>query len=358
MKKYWIIFFTTLSITSSTILLVRHHNNKASVAQNDVALDTFLPESPATFQLQKTGKQKKKGLTNIYTKVAIDSLKLPNVNSKFLTALEHQMTLLKKADDKKVGDLEIEVDKMAQVVEIFRTSKSTEQLTAALDAYQIQGDDGKGSVRFTGYYSPVISARRKADAVYKFPVYLVKNRSDEMTLAYVRDRGDIRSMCIEGVAYLQFPDGEKRLVAFDGDYRKVYETEEKNENTDNPDEPKKILAKYTSVMTTRTESKPMGASKVPLTNDITVAVDNSYIPLGSVLLAEVPIVDEKGNLVRTEFRFVLAQDTGSQIQGTGHIDLYMGEGDAAKERIKNMNKFGRIWLLLPKEKPKTLAQNL
>ena len=183
-----------------------------------------------------------------------------------------------------------------------------------------------------------------------------------MTLAYVRDRHDIRSMCVEGVAYLQFPVGDRRLVAFDGEYKKVeQEATAEGEDlslTDNA-EPKKMLTSYTSVMnTTYEKSKPIGAAKIPLTRDFTVAVDEDFIPLGAVLLAEVPILDDNGNLLRTELRFVLAQDTGGKIQGTGHIDLYMGEGDAAKKRALFMSKYGRVWLLLPKEKPKVLAQNI
>ncbi len=361
MKNYWIAFLTTLTIAVTTVMITRSKKG-SDRQQTDVALDSLLPDYKVLTVSTAPVQKKKRVLNNIYTKVAIDSLKLPSINAKFLSALNNQVALLKKADDQKIGDLEVEADKMMQVVDIFRKAKSQKELTAALDAYQIKGDDQKGNVRFTGYYSPVISARRKADAVYKYPVYLSKTKQDEdMTLAYVRDRQDVRSMCVEGVAYLQFPDGEKRLVAFDGDYRKVYEEVDAESDHDltNNGAPKKILTHYTSVMSTKyATSKPMGAAKIPLTSDITVAVDEDYIPLGAVLLAEVPILDEQGNLIRMDLRFVLAQDTGSKIQGTGHVDLYMGEGDAAKNRIKNMNKYGRVWLLLPKEKTKVLAQNL
>jgi membrane-bound lytic murein transglycosylase len=156
-------------------------------------------------------------------------------------------------------------------------------------------------------------------------------------------------MQLEGVAYLQFPDGERRVVAYDGDSRKI---------ESNDDE-----SGYTSVFTQRDKNRAMGVAKVPLTTDFTVAVDANYIPLGSVLLAEIPILDGNGNLVRSEMRFVVAQDKGSKIKGISHVDLYMGEGDGAKNRIKDMNKYGRMWLLLPKtsekDKPsKSLAQKM
>ena len=361
MRNYWIAFLTTLTIAVTTVMITRSKKG-SDRQQTDIALDSLIPDYTVLTSSIVPVQKKKRALNNIYTKVAIDSLKLPSINAKFLTALDNQVALLKKADDKKIGDLEVEADKMAQVVDIFRKAKSPKELAAALDAYQIKGDDQKGNVRFTGYYSPVVSARRKADAVYKYPVYLTKtSKDDEMTLAYVRDRQDVRSMCVEGVAYLQFPDGEKRLVSFNGDYRKVDEEVDTDTDHDltNNDGGKKILTHYTSVMSTKYEkSRPMGAAKIPLTSDVTVAVDQDFIPLGAVLLAEIPILDEQGNIIRMDLRFVLAQDTGSKIQGTGHVDLYMGEGDSAKNRTKNMNKYGRVWLLLPKEKTKVLAQNL
>jgi membrane-bound lytic murein transglycosylase A len=360
MKKYWLAFLSTLILATLTIIVYRSQK-ESNRQQQFVALDSLVPDAATISKVQK-GKKKNPPLRNVYTKVAIDSLKIPSVNTKFLNALEHQMTFLKKAEDEKIGNLEVEAHELEKVVAILRKAKSPHDIITSLDAYQIKGVNEKGGVKFTGYYSPIISARRKADAVHKYPVLLAKtSKSDDMSIAYVRDRHDIASVRTEGVAYLQFPDGDRRLVACDGETRRLDLPSDDSEDHDLTTDvkPKKMLTNYTSVFTTQYDKyKPIGASKVPLTSEITVAVDPDYIPLGSVLLAEIPILDEQGNLVRTEFRFVLAQDTGGAIQGTGHVDLYMGEGDGAKKRIQNMNKLGRLWLLLPKDEPRVLAQNL
>mgnify|MGYP000014669757 CR=1 FL=1 len=42
------------------------------------------------------------------------------------------------------------------------------------------------------------------------------------------------------------------------------------------------------------EKEPSGAAGVALTGMVSVAVDRRYIPLGSTLLAAVPVLDEKG----------------------------------------------------------------
>jgi membrane-bound lytic murein transglycosylase A len=362
MKKYWITFLSTVLFSIGTVAYFR--SLKESGTMEEIALDSLIHSIETLPQKEvRTAKKeeepkkllvssKNNKLWHIFTKINIDGLKLPNINDRFRQALEYQEAFIKNAETRDIGGLDIEPKQMTQVLNVFRKAKSKNDIANRLDAYQIRGNDNEGSVLFTGYYSPVIPARRKADAVFKYPVYLAQSgrNDDGLSLAYVRDRQDIRSMQLEGVAYLQFPDGERRVVAYDGDSRKIETNDEDGKS-------------YTSVFTQRDKNRAMGVAKVPLTTDFTIAVDDSYIPLGSVLLVEVPILDGNGNLVRTEMRFVVAQDRGSKIKGIAHIDLYMGEGDVAKDRIKDMNQYGRMWLLLPKRneksKPKkALAQKL
>ncbi len=360
MKKYWILFSASLTLATASFILYR--STKESDRQPQVALDSLLPNTEI-IKVAHTGKDvKSRVLRKLYTKDRIDTLNLPKIDSKFLKAMENQVVFLKNAHDENFNGLEVEADHLEETLEIFRSSKTPEQLAAALDAYQICGD-GKGNVKFTGYYSPIISARRKQDSEYEHPVYLSdESKNNGLKVVYVRNSEEIRSMRMEGVAYLQFAEGDKQLVAFDGDFHTV-ETirEESNHDLTSLDDskPQKVKATYT-VFTEKDVVKPIGAGKVPLTTDYSIAVDDNYIPLGAILLAQVPILDEKGNLIRQEYRFVLAQDVGGKIKGAGHIDLYMGEGEKAKHRIQNMNKFGKLWLLLPKQKTETklVAQNL
>jgi membrane-bound lytic murein transglycosylase A len=361
MKKYWILFSTSLALFATSYILYRSMKQEPE-QKPQIALDSFIPNTESV-KVAQTGKDfKSRVLRKLYTKDRIDTLKLPKIDSKFLKAMENQVVFLKHAHDENFNGLDVEVEHLEETLDIFRSSKTPEQLAAALDAYQICGD-GKGNVKFTGYYSPVISARRKQEGDYEHPVYLSHETKDNgLKVAYVRNIDEIKSMRMEGVAFLQFPDGDKQLVSFDGNFHTVEATNEESNHdlTDMADsKPKKVKATYT-VFTETDVVKPIGAGKVPLTSDLTIAVDENYIPLGAILLAQVPILDEKGNLVRQEYRFVLAQDVGGRIKGAGHVDLYMGEGEKAKERIENMNKFGKLWLLLPKQKEgtKLVAQNL
>ncbi len=365
MKKYWIIFLCSLSLLTSAF--VYNRSKKDADRQNLVALDSFIRDSDNIKSTQDGKAKRPRILRKLYTKDLIDSMRLPAVESKFIKALQNQVAFLRNFESETYGNLKIEADQLEDVLDIFRSAKSHEQLAAALDAYQICGD-GKGNVQFTGYYSPVISASRKRDDTYDFPIYLAPSTEalkykdsdkNNLKVAFVRNTEDIKAMRTEGLAYLKFSDDDRVLVSFDGDFHSVESEKEELSHDLTEAKPKKVLTTYT-VFTQREKPKPVGAAKVPLTTDLTVAVDNNYIPLGSVLLAQIPILDDKGNLIRQEYRFVLAQDTGGKIKGAAHVDLYMGEGQTGKDRIQHMNKYGKLWLLLPKEKEekKILAQNL
>jgi membrane-bound lytic murein transglycosylase A len=81
---------------------------------------------------------------------------------------------------------------------------------------------------------------------------------------------------------------------------------------------------------------------------VSVAVDRRYIPLGSTLLAAVPVLDENNNFIGHEYRILTAQDVGGAIKGKGRMDFFCGTGEAGKKRSGALNHYGKVWLLLPK----------
>ena len=95
----------------------------------------------------------------------------------------------------------------------------------------------------------------------------------------------------------------------------------------NPELVKPILFTNPSyVFFEKVNSKPLGAGHVPLTSDYSIAVDTRHLPLGSCLLAALPILDEEGDFSHHEYKFLLAQDVGGAIRGNGHVDVYCGIG--------------------------------
>jgi membrane-bound lytic murein transglycosylase A len=97
---------------------------------------------------------------------------------------------------------------------------------------------------------------------------------------------------------------------------------------------------------------PKGAQGLPLTAGRSIAVDPSFIPLGTpVFLA----TTEPGSDAPLQ-RLVLAQDTGGAINGAPRADFFWGTGPEAGELAGKMRQQGRMWLLWPKGTPLPKSQ--
>jgi membrane-bound lytic murein transglycosylase A len=90
---------------------------------------------------------------------------------------------------------------------------------------------------------------------------------------------------------------------------------------------------------------PRGAYGLPLSNRRSVAVDASFVPLGTPVFLSTtwPASD------RSMDRLVFAQDTGTAIRGAARADLYWGFGDEAGQLAGRMKQKGQMWVLWPKQ---------
>ena len=90
---------------------------------------------------------------------------------------------------------------------------------------------------------------------------------------------------------------------------------------------------------------PIGAQGAVLTPGRSLAVDRRFVPLSvPVWLDTTDPLDPAAPLRR----LVIAQDTGSAIEGPVRGDLFWGHGAAAAARAGRMKERGRYYLLLPK----------
>lgn len=88
---------------------------------------------------------------------------------------------------------------------------------------------------------------------------------------------------------------------------------------------------------------PLGALGVPLTDGYSAAVDRQFISLGAPLYLATthPISGHGLN------RLIMAQDTGSAINGAVRVDYFWGYGDEAGAVAGKMKHPGYVWQLLP-----------
>lgn len=89
---------------------------------------------------------------------------------------------------------------------------------------------------------------------------------------------------------------------------------------------------------------PIGAQGVPLTAGRSLAVDRSFIPLGSLLWLETT-----GPNREAIQKMMVAQDIGGAIKGAVRGDYFWGSGhDDILELAGRMNSTGHYYILLPK----------
>ncbi len=387
-----------LPIATSLLLLYSCHssidrNLAKEISQAEIQ-EQLLGSS---LELRRNGKVKNAAeLTDTYNKDVFHSSDvLPKMEVELVAGLENQKLLLKKRRGKthQAGNLTIEHQQLQETIDILQQVASDPNLDIAdyLDAYQLSGKDDRGNVNFTGYFTPIMKVSATKTDVYQYPLYTrpldwvgeMPTREEidgegvlagqGLELAYASNMVDIYFMQVQGSGIVEYPDGRRVLFSNNGHnkhrYRSIGRYMIENGFTtpqyvsinsirkilgEHPEWLEEVLYSNPSyVFFHPRKARPTGAGQVPLTADYSIAVDPAFIPLGSCLLAAVPVHDKKGNFTHHEYRILLAQDTGGAINGPGHVDVYTGIGKKAKRKAGYTHHYGGLWLLLPKEE--TLA---
>ena len=97
---------------------------------------------------------------------------------------------------------------------------------------------------------------------------------------------------------------------------------------------------------------PLGSLGVPLTAGRSVAIDPRFIPLGLPVILNTAFADGAAQ------RLVMAQDTGSAIQGPHRADFFFGSGAAAGELAGRMKSPGQLIVLLPRDAEASALERL
>jgi membrane-bound lytic murein transglycosylase A len=264
---------------------------------------------------------------------------------------------------------------------------STEFHKVGLKSYEMAGKDGYGNVHLTGYYTPIIKARHQPSGEFIYPIYKMPSQykkhlpsreqiyngalaGKKLEIAYSSSLMDNFIMEVQGSAYIDFEDGNPlvlfcyggkngqayssigRLLVEQGEIAKENMSIQSIKNwAKNKSEKqlKSLLIQNRSFVFFKPEynADVKGSAAVPLIANASVASDNSLVPTGSVILADVPLLDKDGQYHgQREMRLMVALDVGGAIKGH-HFDLYLGIGDEAGNQAGYYNHFGRAWIIKP-----------
>ncbi|WP_457323049.1 murein transglycosylase A [Roseateles sp. P5_E11] len=255
-----------------------------------------------------------------------------------------------------------------------------------LRPWRLQGEGGEAAGLLTGYFEPQLAASRTRQGAFQWALHALPAdaalrrtprrdidthpRFTALELAYVDDPFALLQIQIQGSGRLVVRDaaGAERIsrVAYAGHNDQPFQSVarallDRGEVGDatprtlsdwarrNPAKVREALAVNPRVVYFREEplpdvnQGPRGAQGVPLTPGRSVAIDRSYIALGTPLW-----LDSTAPLSTTPLRrLVLAQDTGSAIQGAVRADLFWGWGEEAALQAGRTKQALRMWALWP-----------
>jgi membrane-bound lytic murein transglycosylase A len=273
-------------------------------------------------------------------------------------------------------------------------------------ARECRGYSPQQGGRFTAYYEPIIEARLKKDARFRYPIY---RKPDDATVAALSAKGRLTRAAIDGggalaghgleIAYVEDPvalyflhiQGSGRLRLEDrsilrinfaasnglpytsiGRYMLDSGTITEGSGgamssflrTTSPQLRDSILfrnPRYIFFRTVALEDAegPIGSLGVPLVAGRSIAADSRYVPPGAVVYVKTkaPVIDTRGKLVgwNEMARFTFNHDSGAAIKGPGRADIYWGEGARAGMAAGYVNGPGEMVVLVCGSDPRKNA---
>ncbi len=324
------------------------------------------------------------------------------------TATENSLNYLSKPSSRQYFPYsDVSHERVVKTLETFltlmdsgvRNSELDGVIRAYFDVYMSVGYDEKGTVLFTGYYTPIFEGSFERTDRFRYPLYkmpenLVKSpdgqtlglRGADGHLATVPSRSEIeRSDMFEGrelvwlsdpfevyIAHVQgsvklrMPDGQIVTVGYAANSGHEYISVAQALVADRRIPPDRMslaamidyfkrhpnqVDRYTRrnpryVFFRMGEGTPRGSLNEPVTPLRTIATDKSIFPRAA--LAFISTSSSTG-VQRAYDGFVLDQDTGGAIRAAGRCDVYMGEGDDAGQLAGQTYQEGRLYYLFLKE---------
>jgi membrane-bound lytic murein transglycosylase A len=264
----------------------------------------------------------------------------------------------------------------------------TERLARDCDAYPVAEP-----AKVTGYYEPVLDARRTRDERFRFPIY---RAPDERVLAevskrlgHVPTRADIDGhgalgglgleiawlddpverflLQVQGSGRLVFEDGTAQAVGYAAtnglEYRSIGAVmirrgllERSRSSADDirawlaahPEHQDEILQQNPRYLFFRINDGggPVGALGTRLVAGRSIATDESHLPRGVFAwLRTMPQSTDSAASAPPVSRFVFANDTGAAIVGPARVDLFEGSGEQAGRVAGARNASGELFVL-------------
>lgn len=343
----------------------------------------------------------------------------------FFIALRNHIDVMKKSNQVKdpmvFGKKQIpKADYMASLEKIFEHQEDwLDYISVNFEAYEVYGRDDWADVMVTGYYEPKVAGSKTKTKDFFQPAYSTPSdmlvvdlkkfaskfpqgeklgtltaRLENKRVVPYYDRRDIDEnnklanqnlelawldpidaffIQIQGTGVVEFEDGEKLRIGYDGQNGHSYFPIGKFLTDHIPmeemsmqrirshlktlpfKEQQAILNKNPSyVFFKKLDGKAITYAGMEVEDGRTIATDLKLFPKGALAFLDIeePVFDSEAATVATMWerkpRLVFDQDTGGAIKGSGRVDLFYGEGDPAAQKAGVMKQKGKLFYLVPR----------
>lgn len=293
---------------------------------------------------------------------------------------------------------------MAQLLDSGLYGKKLDQeIRNRFEFYQSVGCDDRGTVLFTGYYTPIFDGSLTPSEKYKYPLYkqpadLVKNDKGEILgqkladgsvkpypdrreidqsgmlkgqeIAWLTDPFEVYIAHVQGSAILRTPEGKQVTLGYAATNGHDYKSVARQMIDDrivpaegmslkamidyfkaNPHQVEKYVYQNPRYVFFRTDTgNPRGCLNEPVIPFRSIATDKSIYPRASLSVIKTKLPRAIGGTVgkASYTGFALDQDAGGAIRAPGRCDVYMGVGDLAGKMAGQVYEEGKIYYLFLK----------
>jgi membrane-bound lytic murein transglycosylase A len=283
-------------------------------------------------------------------------------------------------------------------------SQLNDEILINYDVYTSVGCDDRGTVLFTGYYTPIFEGSLEQSAQFNYPLYeqpddLVKDSNGDILgrrgaggqigsyparaeiedsgmlegkeLVYLSDPFEAYIAHVQGSAKVRLHDGTITTVGYAAnnghEYKSVAQELVREGKIPSDEISLAAMIEYFKRYKNQVENyvrrnpryvffrkeggPPVGCLNEPVTPIRSIATDKSIFPRASLTFISTNLPRAAGGSTITEAYtgFALDQDAGGAIRAPGRCDVYMGEGDTAGKLAGQTYQEGRLYYLFLKE---------